>query len=418
MVGTSIAMYAGRSRDPLSEPVALVDKSDLAGGASGRAAGVVYLRNDEILLASMARDSLRFYESFYARTGRSAGFRRSGVLTFASGRRAEALEANAAALSSVGISAERLDADGIRSCVPGIQVPDDAVGLYEAQGGYVDPVRTIEAFAALARSNGTATRLGVEVTSLAIEGGRVVGAETSEGFYEAEQIVLAAGPWVAKLARSSGVDLPLRAVRLEHHFLALPQGPGDAGDSLSPRDFEALEESWTLEDSGLRRLLDPATGEALVSSSELRKPRIPHPVIYDLDQKICIRPDPEGGRIRIGRIDLKDALAIDDPDELDETVQTTAKASLREAALAVLPQHSALEDLGSQPNWCTLSIDGRGLAGPVPDISGLFVASGFTNHDFHLAPSIGEGIAQMLREEPVSAFDAEFFSPARFVSGT
>lgn len=413
VVGTSIALFAGRNRDPISEPVALVDRGDLAGGSSGRVSGVVHLQHDEALIASMARDSLRFYETFRARTGRSAGFRRSGVLTFASGERAARLASNASHLQSMGIGIQVLDAAGMRELVNGIQVPDGAVGVYEPQSGYVAPPESIASLAALARSNGTATRLGVEVKRLVIEGGRVHGAETSEGDYEAEQVVLAAGPWVAKLAQASGVELPLRSVRLDHHYLALPTS--SQGDFADTDDAETFDEPWTLEDSGLRQLLDPATGEPLVSASELRRPRIPHPVIYDLDQNISIRPDPEHSRIRIGRRNHGTADAVEDPDDLGETVNSAA--SLREAALRVLPQHSALADLGSQANWCALSLDGRGLAGPVPEVEGLFVASGFANNDFELAPSIGEGISQMLLGEPVSAFNADDFSLERFVPG-
>ena len=40
--------------------------------------------------------------------------------------------------------------------------------------------------------------------------------------------------------------------------------------------------------------------------------------------------------------------------------------------------------------------------------------AGFLGADFGLAPSIGEGVAQMLFEEPVSAFDPKKFRVDRF----
>jgi glycine/D-amino acid oxidase-like deaminating enzyme len=61
----------------------------------------------------------------------------------------------------------------------------------------------------------------------------------------------------------------------------------------------------------------------------------------------------------------------------------------------------------------TLSPDAQALIGPVGE-PGLFVVGGFSGHGFKLAPSIGEGVAQMLWGEPVSAFDVGFFSPDRF----
>ena len=59
-------------------------------------------------------------------------------------------------------------------------------------------------------------------------------------------------------------------------------------------------------------------------------------------------------------------------------------------------------------------------AAHAPDISfrivgdGLYVVAGFSGHGFKLAPSVGEGMAQMLFDEPVTAFDPEFFAPDRF----
>jgi glycine/D-amino acid oxidase-like deaminating enzyme len=40
--------------------------------------------------------------------------------------------------------------------------------------------------------------------------------------------------------------------------------------------------------------------------------------------------------------------------------------------------------------------------------------TGFSGHGFKLAPSVGEGVAQMVCGEPVSAFDVDFFDPHRF----
>jgi sarcosine oxidase subunit beta len=55
------------------------------------------------------------------------------------------------------------------------------------------------------------------------------------------------------------------------------------------------------------------------------------------------------------------------------------------------------------------------LIGTLPSVAGLFVVSGFSGHGFKLAPSVGEGVAQLVCGEPLSAFDREFFDPLRFV---
>jgi sarcosine oxidase len=54
------------------------------------------------------------------------------------------------------------------------------------------------------------------------------------------------------------------------------------------------------------------------------------------------------------------------------------------------------------------------LLGPVPGLEGAFVATGFSGHGFKLAPSVGEGLAQMVLGEVVTTFDVAFFAPDRF----
>lgn len=408
VVGTAVALHASRGRDPIAEPVVLLEKAGLAAGASGCSAGVVHQQDERRTVAGMARDAVRFYETFRARTGRSAGFRRSGVLTLAGAEGAARLERNARMLASIGIDAQLVRGPEIRGLVEGIQVPDDAIGIYEPSGGFLDPALTVESFASLARFYGAATRLGVEVHELHVHGGRVRGALTSEGDYEADQVVLTAGPWLHRLANDIGVDLPLRIVRTEHVYLKLPsviepQEP-PLGEGLSEDD------PWTLEDSGMHAIPVGARKEG----DERHIPGL-KPVVFDLDRRVCIRWDPERGRVRIGRLGVAE---VEDSGSMQDEVPESAAQSLVARAVELLPELGPLPRLSARAAWSTLTHDGRGLAGAIPGVDGLFVATAFTNHEFHLAPCIGEGLAQHLRGVPVAAFDPEYFSPERFAAAT
>ena len=58
------------------------------------------------------------------------------------------------------------------------------------------------------------------------------------------------------------------------------------------------------------------------------------------------------------------------------------------------------------------------VIGAVDGIEGLFVATGFSGHGVKLALSVAEGLVQMLRGSPVSAFDVDYFSPSRLRGAT
>ena len=79
-----------------------------------------------------------------------------------------------------------------------------------------------------------------------------------------------------------------------------------------------------------------------------------------------------------------------------------------------MPVYQDMKDLGGQAAWIPLPPDEIPIVGPIKEIPGLFVVAGFSGNDFHLAPSIGEGMAQMLLGQPVSAFSTDFFSLERF----
>jgi glycine/D-amino acid oxidase-like deaminating enzyme len=308
------------------------------------------------------------------------------VLTVASPEKPEdvaLVERNIEMQISIGIDTRRVDAAEMRRLVPGISVREGSVGAYEPGGGGVDPIATVGAFAALAREKGATTRIGIEAKDILVRGGRVVGVDTDEGAIEAETVVVASGPWTRKLLRKAGVDLPLVAVKPEQLFLAMPE----------PREPPEADEP----------------------------DRAAHPVVLDLEHGFYARceshPSPlgfEGPRTRVGRMDYAHDEEVLDPDAVSDAVDGAFRTWARAGLALRLPVYRDRPEVGAFCGMYTLSPDAQALIGPLRDLPGLVVVSGFSGHGFKLAPSIGEGVAQMLWEEPISAFDAEFFDPERF----
>src|SRR5260221_10394475 len=297
------------------------------------------------------------------------------------------IERNVVMQTRSGIDPRRVDAGEMRRLVPGISVRDGSVGAFEPGGGGVDRVATVEAFAALARERGAITLVGTAATGFLRRDGRVVGVTTDREPIEAERVVVAAGPWTRRLLLGADVDLPLRAVRPEQHFVEMPHRREEGG----PRERENLE-------------LAPAA----------------HPVVLDLELGFYARCESHASRdglpaprTRIGRMDYAEDVEIEDPDALDESVSAEFRRWARARLESRIPAYRDRSDVGAVVGMYTLSPDAQALIGPV-DVPGLLVVSGFSGHGFKLAPSIGEGVAQMLWGEPVSAFDAQFFAPDRF----
>lgn len=405
VMGTSIALHAAKRFDPLSEPVMLLERGELGEGSSGRSGAILRQHYADPEVAAMARDSLRFYADFLNTTGRSIGYRRTGALFLTSDpTRGENLRETVSMLHSIGIETSFVEAAEIRELAPGIEVSDDCVGTWEPDGGFVLPPRVINEFAALARTQGATTRLGSGVDALLIDGGRVVGVRCGDEEIEAEAVVVATGPWSKRLLSEAGIELPLRIVRPEQHFLLMPE--------VVHEDIESLMETQVRELAG-----------HLVSLEEERMRedgadrQVAHPVVLDLDLGFYTRCEPVRLRTRVGRADHDQDVELEDPDQLDETVGEEMKRWARGVLEERFPIYRDRPDVESEAAWYTMSPDDQAAIGPWPDVEGLFVVTGFSGHGFKLAPSVGKGVAEMLSGDPVTAFDASFFDPARFREG-
>ena len=400
-MGTAIAMHAARKSDPLGAPILLLERAELGSGSSHRSGAILRQFYTDRQLAGMARDSLKEYAGFRTRTGCGVGFRRVGVLTIAGPGQAELVERNVGMMHHIGIDVELATAERIRELVPGIEVGAGTVAAWEPGAGFVDPTRTVESFAALARFYGATTRCGREVTGIAIEKGSVVGVETAQGCYEAEQVVLAAGPWMPALLREIGIELPLRVLRPRQLFLEMVEPPPG-----EPAVHEPALEHEGPETEHERRFI-PVEHEAPVA----------HPVLLDLEHGSYCRCEPAEYRTRAGKMDYSGTPEIEGPDAFEDVVDDEFVAWTRERLEARLPGYRGRPEAGRMAAMYTVTPDAQAILGPAPGIEGLFLAAGFSGHGFKLAPSVGLGVAQMLRGDPVSAFDPAFFAPERFLSG-
>jgi len=378
IMGVSIALEcAPRTR----EQVVLIERKHLGAGSSGRSGAILRQHYHDAEVARMARDSLREYGRFEPETGLPLGFQRTGVLTLAGPDQpdwCQRIRENVAMLRGLDIDTELVDAVRMRALVPGVVVRDGSVGAWEPGGGFVDPNLTLGSFARRAAALGAELRTGVELREIRVENGRAVGGRTSAGDIQAEQVVVVAGPWTRALFQKLGLDFPLKVVRPENHYLGVPE----------------------------MRLELPA-GSA----------RGMHPVLIDLELGCYARCEPAGARTRVGRVDYDDDLELADPDLLEEEVSSELVRWSRAVLPKRIPSYAGRPDAGSLAAWYTLTPDAQALIGPVPGIDGLFIVSGFSGHGFKLAPSVGEGVAQMLFGERVTALDPEFFSPTRFKGG-
>lgn len=405
VIGTSLALRAAQKTDPLREPVVLLERARVGSGSSGDSGAILRQLYADRLLALMARDSIREYSQFGSRTGRGIGFVRSGVMTLAGPEQPEwatRLREVVGMLSDSAIDIQLLEGNDILEHFPGLAIQPGSVAAWEPDGGFVDPHMTLEAFASLARTYGAVTRLAQEVEEILVEGGRVVGARTRDTEYRAEKVVLAGGPWSGGLLEKLGVDIPMRILQPEVAYFMRDDWDADTTET-QVRSTGQL--SFDIDSSDER----PA-------GTEILSARGVHPVLIDLEHGSFFRSDPPARRTRVGRSEYSaDAVLKRPEDKRPEPLAATCEWA-RDVLVKRIPDAADNTPDGGTTSWYTLTPDAQPVIGPVPGFEGLLVATGFSGHGFKLAPSVAEGLTQMLFDEPVTAFEEEFFEPLRFTA--
>ena len=156
----------------------------------------------EALQRALAVEGLARFEEL----GIDSGFRRSGCLSVYTGDDAERrAAAEAASPAGRALGAQALSAADAKALEPALTGAARAGVLFPHEG-QCDPPRLVQAIGAAAVERGVSLRTGVEARAL--HPGAV---DTGDGVLQTGLVVVAAGAWSGRLARTLGIRLPLLA---------------------------------------------------------------------------------------------------------------------------------------------------------------------------------------------------------------
>jgi glycine/D-amino acid oxidase-like deaminating enzyme len=382
IVGTACAYELARA----GALVTLLEKDELAAGASGRNLGYLDTSKDPVL-APLARRSLERYAEIASDPPTPFFLDAEPLGTLAvtiDQDEVDDLRDWASAAEAVGVEVERVD-DRLRELEPELS-PDVLEAYLLHEGHRVDPLALTVCLGALARDAGASIRHHAPARRLVERGDRIAGVVTDDVVLEADAVVLAAGPWSPAVARPVGVSLPIVSARgwLVH---VMPERP--------------LFRHWI--QSGARRL----------HAGELAYAAEPGPLSLTLREfgeaaetrevSPMIQPAPDGS-VLTGT--SREPSFAADPFELDVPRLVAAEASRLVPGLAEAPVLATWS--GVRP----VSPDERPMLGRVRE--GLFVATGHGSEGVILGAASGEQLAALvLGTGP--PFENAPFDPARFI---
>lgn len=240
VVGCATAFFAARAG---IDVLVLEKHAALATLTTPASTGAFRLQFDNAEEIAIVREGIELFDGFVERTGLDGwdlGLRHGGYLfcslTDATLERSRRLVERQRDWGLTDV--ELLDGDEARSRWPWLS-PSVRGARYRAADGWLDPKRLAVGYAAAASAaeripgaapgGGAAVATRADLTGIVVDGDRVTGVRTTRGDVDTPAVVVATGPFVARVAALAGVELALRPTRRQKLVIPeLPAVPADA----------------------------------------------------------------------------------------------------------------------------------------------------------------------------------------------
>jgi sarcosine oxidase subunit beta len=322
----------------------VVDRSYLAGGASGRNGGGIRQQWSTEVNIRLMQKSVELCRGFAKELGVNVWFRQGGYLFLARTRRElERLERNLALQHKCGVQTRIVSAGEAQRIVPELDTAGILGAAYNPTDGILFPWPFMWGYAQRATAMGARVFTHTEVTGIEVETGgfRV---HTSRGSIACKRVIDACGAWSPDIARMVGVDLPTYPIRHE------------------------------------------------ICSSEPLKPFL-GPMVSSLSTGLYFSQSMRGEIV--GGV----SLTGDDP-----TIAMGSRLKfLATYARELVRLMPVLADIKVLRQWAgpyDMTADGNPVLGEPPGVPGFFLCSGFGGHGFMMAPVMGVHYAELLTGGP------------------
>ncbi len=265
---------------------------------------------------------------------------------------------------SLGVETQLLNIDETLRIIPDLNTEDLVGSSFSPGDGYMDPHGVLQGFVKKAKHLGV-HYIHEEVMEILRKGDHIEGVKTRDGtIYFSSIIVNAAGPYASEVGRMVGIEIPVVPVR-RMVYLFKP-----------PRLFE-YNLPLTIDTSG----------------------------VYFLHET--------GRQILTGKSRLEEPPGIN---------FTWERSYFNEVIWPLIAHRVPLfNELKLMSGWAGLyeinQWDSNGIIGNHPEISGFFMAVGFSGHGFQQAPAVGKALSELIRLGRYQTVDVSPLGFGRILKG-
>ncbi|MDY6817831.1 MAG: FAD-dependent oxidoreductase [Halobacteriales archaeon] len=236
IVGGGVIGCAVAHRLAPDHDVVVIEREQIAGEASGLAAGLVSPTLFYADHPAMAAHATAFFEQFDG-TESFRLARRPRLELVAPDRESDARD-RAERLAGIGFPVAFREPSTVEDRYPAFEMTDFVGAVEYRDTGWVDPHSLTVALETAASRRGVRFRTGETVTDLRVEDGRVTGVDTATDSYDASTVVAAAG-WRTPDLFGEHVTLPVQPYRTQCLVLE-PPAPLDDSFPLARVDAAGI----------------------------------------------------------------------------------------------------------------------------------------------------------------------------------
>jgi len=260
---------------------------------------------------------------------------------------------------SLGCHVDWWSPDEIRKRFPEFEPMESVGATFGSRDGHLDAFAFLSGFRTKAASLG-AQFIKEEVVAVLTESARVTGVRTaSDHTFASRRVVNCAGAWASKVASTAGVTLPIDPVKRQVFV-------------FDPADKPGHTLPLTVLPSGL--YFRTETGGLIVTGKSMEEDPVGFAFSWDENRFMEI---------------LWPELAT------------------------VVPSFERLKLMrGWGGLYAVNRLDGNAVLGEWPELSGFYLANGFSGHGLQQAPAVGRYIAELLTGRPPT-LDLSIFDPKR-----
>jgi glycine/D-amino acid oxidase-like deaminating enzyme len=363
VMGASIAFHLAKRK---AGRIIVVDKEHVGRGGSGRSSALIRMHYSYPPEVELALISLQMFENWREEVGEPGDFRKTGFVRIVHPNESERLRRNVEMQHSLGARVELLDRQQLRDLQPDWVVDDVELAAYEPDSGYGDGAGVANDFLGRARELGVTYLPKTQVTSILRDAGAARGVRTEHGDIEAQQVIIAMGPWSRPLLCQAGFDPPIES---EYHQVAiLKNAPDMKGGGCACID--SVTATYFRPDAHDKFLVGDFYGQRPV-----------------------------------------------DPESFPQRASEDALGEMIERACRRVPKLENAEVMRGVTGVYDMTPDSRPMLGEVPETEGLYMCAGFSGMGFKISPAIGLVMAELLADGRASSVDITSFRPERFAEG-